>query len=182
MAIRNEDIKDLAESYIGRLNYEFGAENIDGGVGDCSAFTSHIYGQFGIDIGRDTQAQLKNTVEVSADQREIGDLIFFKDTYDSNKLNGVSHVGIYVGDNKFVHLNNKGCTIDKLNGYWEKHYLSTGRVIDVETTEQDTAKSNTAELKWWGDIVRVVVLILLIILAVVFGASAIGVKIKGVTK
>lgn len=178
MAIRNEDIKDLALSYVGRLNYDFGADNIDGGVGDCSSFTSHIYRKFGYDIGRDTISQLANTVEVSADEREIGDLVFFAGTY----RDGVSHVGIYIGNDEFVHLNDgRGCCINSLNDwYYKKHYLSTGRVEEIETTEVDTSKEkNSAGLKWWGDIVRVVVLILLIILSLVFMGTAVGVKIKG---
>ena len=50
-------IVDTAKSYINKVVYQFGADNIDGGVGDCSSFTQKVYEKNGISIGRDTESQ-----------------------------------------------------------------------------------------------------------------------------
>ena len=178
----NNDIIKTAESYVGKLNYVFGSDNIEGGTGDCSSFTEYIYSCYGLNIGPNTEAQYTNTTRVQENDRQIGDLIFFKNTYNSGHTDGVSHVGIYVGNNEFIHLDESGCRVTSLdNSYYKKHYLSTNRVSNIEIEIEDkknTKKTNDAGLKWWGDIVRIVVIILLIILAVVFLGSAIVTKVN----
>ena len=118
------------------IKYSFGSTNIEGGSGDCSSFTQYVYRKNGILIGRDTQAQYTNKLAKSVDRNKlaVGDLIFFKNTYNSNNTDGVSHVGIYTGNNNFIHLSSTGVKESSLNeNYWENHYLGAKRFSDVKS-------------------------------------------------
>ena len=99
------------------IKYSFGSSNIEGGSGDCSSFTQYVYRKNGILIGRDTQPQYTNNQCKNFDKNNlsIGDLVFFKNTYNSNNTDGVSHVGIYTGNNNFIHLSSSGVKESSLN-------------------------------------------------------------------
>lgn len=94
---------------------------------DCSGFTMEVYAAvYGIALYRSSDGQVANTVEVKKGDLQIGDLVFFK-----IRQSRISHVGIYIGNNKFVHSTTRsGVIISDLN---EKYYLNTyarsGRVI-----------------------------------------------------
>ena len=121
-------ILDDAFSYVGKLDYAFGSNDIAGGSGDCSAFTQHVFAENGYTIGRDTRSQLQQGTEVSKDDLKPGDLVFFEGTYRE----GVSHVGIYAGNGKMVNLQNDGCKVDDISsGYWAEHYMTARRVADA---------------------------------------------------
>ena len=79
MSVTNKDIVSTAKSYEGKLKYIFGSNDIDGGSGDCSSFTEHIYSLYGIDIGADTNAQYQQGYAVERDDIMAGGFIFFKD-------------------------------------------------------------------------------------------------------
>jgi cell wall-associated NlpC family hydrolase len=113
------------KSYEGKLTYSFGGTNIEGGSGDCSGFTSHVFKKYGnTNIGRTTGDQVIKGKEVERGKEQPGDLVFFKDTYPSSHIYGVSHVGIVIGGGKMVHLASKGCRVDSyVDGYWAQHYL-----------------------------------------------------------
>ena len=67
------------------------------------------------------------TVRVPPDQLQPGDLVYFKNTYRS----GISHIGIYVGNGKFVHAGdyNTGVEVTDLwSAYWAAHYAGAVRV------------------------------------------------------
>ena len=111
----------------GKVSYQFGATDIAGGTGDCSAFTQYVFQQNGISIGRDTRAQLQEGVEVDKSELMPGDLVFFQGTYRE----GVSHVGIYVGDGKMIHASSsKGVVISDLStSYYTHHYYGARRIL-----------------------------------------------------
>lgn len=91
----------------------------------------------GVNIGRDTQAQWTSNKgeKVSLDNLKAGDLVFFKDTYDSGHTDGVSHVGIYLGNGTFMHSGEKSSDSENggvqrsslSNSYWSQHYLGAKR-------------------------------------------------------
>lgn len=84
----------------------------------------------GINIGRDTESQWTDPrgERVSMNNLQSGDLVFFKDTYDSGHTDGVSHVGIYQGNGNFLNVNDSGYETSNLsNSYWSKHYLGAKR-------------------------------------------------------
>lgn len=187
-------IVDTAKMCLGRVKYVFGANQInsDGsGVADCSSFTQWVFKQNGINIGRNTEAQLSHGTKVDKRSLQPGDLVFFKDTYASNYKDGVSHVGIYIGNNEFIH-NSSGAgkvVISKLNSaYYQTHYLTGKRItssdndnldnnvdVDGEIGDKNNNDSNTntgTNLKWYGDLIVLILTILTVAGAVVFGFMA----------
>lgn len=96
-----------------------------GGV-DCSCFVKTIYEDvYGIELKRDSRSMYQRSHRVGKNDLQEGDLIYFK-------IRGrrISHVGIYLGNNKFVHSSRKhGVVIDSLNHpYYQKRFVSGGRV------------------------------------------------------
>jgi lipoprotein Spr len=92
---------------------------------DCSAFTRAMYQSvYGITIPRVSKDQHKATRRVHLTELKEGDLVFF-----NTRGSGVSHVGIYLGNNKFAHAaSSKGVTVNDLNErYYLKRYLGAGR-------------------------------------------------------
>ena len=78
--------------------------------------------------------QYLHGTSVPTDQLQVGDLVFFKNTY----RHGISHVGIYIGDGHFVHACNetKGVTVSDLNeAYYQNHYAGARRVIASRATD-----------------------------------------------
>lgn len=184
-------IVSTAKKCLNRVRYVFGANNIntDGsGMSDCSAFTQWVYKQNGINIGRTTQAQYSHGTSVGKNELTPGDLIFFKDTYDSRYKDGVSHVGIYVGNGEFIH-NSSGAgkvVISKLNSaYYTSHYLGAKHISDKDgdslddDNDSDDAKESVADkdLTFVGDLIVVIMTVLLIGLCVYFAMQAFGIKI-----
>lgn len=91
---------------------------------DCSGFTGWVYKKFGKSLPRTAAAQYDATTRVDRDQLQKGDLVFFSNTYKP----GISHVGIYIGDNKMIDASGDHVQIDSLSeGYWSAHYSGAGR-------------------------------------------------------
>jgi peptidoglycan hydrolase-like protein with peptidoglycan-binding domain len=90
---------------------------------DCSGFIQYIFAQEGVQLPRTTAQMWNATISVS--QPAVGDLVFFE-TY----TDGPSHLGIYIGNNQFVHSGSStGVTISNLDyKYWQDRYLGTKRV------------------------------------------------------
>ena len=93
---------------------------------DCSGFAHYMYGElFNIKVPRSTKLFLKEGSQINKPQLKPGDLVIFRPpTYPY-------HVGIYVGDNKFIHASTtKGVMMSDLNNpYWLKCYLMSRRII-----------------------------------------------------
>lgn len=96
---------------------------------DCSGFVSYVFKDIGVDLPRTSSGMHATGTKVEKKNLTSGDLVFFNTTGK-----GVSHVGIYIGDGKFIHSSSsKGVKIDKLNDpyYWGKRYVGAKRVADV---------------------------------------------------
>lgn len=94
---------------------------------DCSAFVQRAFkDNLNIKIPRTTKLQSKVGYEVPMQDIELGDLVFFKTGYKTR------HVGIYLGEGKFLHASTKrGVTISRLdNPYYSKHFWKIQRVIN----------------------------------------------------
>ncbi|MBZ9685581.1 NlpC/P60 family protein [Clostridium estertheticum] len=72
---------------------------------DCSGFTQYVYAHFGISIGRATFNQINDGVQVSKENLQAGDLVFFGTSANPH------HVGIYIGDNNYIHAPHTGDVI-----------------------------------------------------------------------
>jgi len=93
---------------------------------DCSGLTSYAYRQAGRPIPRDLWGQLSSGSRVSRAGLQVGDLVFFQNTYTA----GLSHVGIYVGGGRFVHASSPttGVITSSLSdAYWSARYLGASR-------------------------------------------------------
>jgi cell wall-associated NlpC family hydrolase len=93
---------------------------------DCSAFTQTIlHDVYGVEVPRTAAEQYNFAQQINDAEIREGDLVFFKSG------RGISHVGLFVGNNKFVHAStSEGVTISDLNdSYWSKKYAGAGRVI-----------------------------------------------------
>ncbi|WP_152395698.1 C40 family peptidase [Paenibacillus guangzhouensis] len=100
---------------------------------DCSGFTMYIFKQFDIKLPHQSRSQYKMGQKVAKSDLQSGDLVFFNTTGK-----GISHVGIYVGDNKFAHASSKkGITISSLSdSYYVKRYVGATRVTNSDIFDE----------------------------------------------
>ena len=122
MMTRN--ILKTAYSMLG-VPYMFGGTS-PGGF-DCSGFVCYVFGKAGISLPRMADTQYDAVTHIPRGNLRTGDLVFFE-TY----CPGPSHVGIYVGDGKFIHAScSKGISVAEVfTGYWGARYLGAGRVYN----------------------------------------------------
>lgn len=93
---------------------------------DCSGFTRWIFAQWrGVALPHSASRQANHGEKVSRDALQPGDLLFFR-----TSRRGISHVGIYIGENRFVHAANrrKHVRVDELTGYYANRYVTARRV------------------------------------------------------
>lgn len=137
----------LANSLVGKVKYSFGADSIttSGGVGDCSSFTQFVFKQNGVSLPRTAEAQYNSSkgTKISKENLQVGDMVFFQGTYKS----GISHVGIYAGNGKFIHNSSSGGTkISDLNAsYYKQHYAGAVRYAGANTGNTGSNIANIAK-------------------------------------
>jgi cell wall-associated NlpC family hydrolase len=102
--------------------YVYGGDSLSGM--DCSGLTSYVYKQLGVDLPRDSRSQFDVGTPVSVDSMQKGDLIFF-DTGGGD----ISHVGIYMGENKMAHAASKPHEVTISDITW---YLNHYKVVGVK--------------------------------------------------
>ena len=105
--------------------YVFGGSNPNTSF-DCSGLTQWCFAKAGVNLPRVAQAQYDVTQHIPLSQAKAGDLVFFHSTYNSGSY--VSHVGIYVGDNKMFHAGDPIGYADLTNTYWQQHLIGAGRI------------------------------------------------------
>lgn len=102
--------------------YVFGGTSTSGF--DCSGYVQHVFAMLGISIPRTADAQYYAGSHIKGGMKP-GDLVFFQ-TYEP----GPSHVGIYLGNGKFVHASSHGVMVSSLSdSYWSSRYLGAKRMI-----------------------------------------------------
>ncbi len=113
----DNSIVGTARKYLG-VSYKHGGS--DPGGFDCSGFTMFVYKKNRIRIPRSTNEQFVSGKKIKISEANPGDLVFF----DINGK-GISHVGIYTGNFKFIHSPRTGKSIsyaDLKNSYWKKRF------------------------------------------------------------
>ena len=114
---------DYAQNMIGKP-YRYGGNSPTGF--DCSGLVQYSYSRAGLPIPRTTKSQRESGAAVGSQSLRAGDLIFFDQ--EGRKS---SHVGIYIGDGRFVHAPSSGkqVRVDTLDTkYWKKHYVGARRI------------------------------------------------------
>lgn len=113
-----------AEKYLG-YPYVWGGSNPSTSF-DCSGFVSWVINHSGWDVGRlGAQGLCNICTPVSSANVKPGDLVFFTGTYDTP---GVSHVGIYVGNNMMIHCGDPISYANLNSSYWQSHFYRYGRL------------------------------------------------------
>ena len=115
----NEQVSEIAKSYIG-VPYLWGGVTPSGF--DCSGLVQYVYNQIGVDLERTTTYQIGQGRAVPIEDLQQGDLVFFG--------NPTHHVGIYIGNNCFVHAPYEGqnVRIDSLSD--RSDYNQARRIIE----------------------------------------------------
>lgn len=120
---------DEMQKYAG-FKYVFGGANPTTSF-DCSGLMQWAFKKIGIKLPRTAEQQYKFAKPISPSEAQVGDLVFFVNTYKP----GVSHVGVYVGNGMMydTHSNPKGVGYtDITTGYWAEKFHSFGRVVDFK--------------------------------------------------
>jgi lipoprotein Spr len=122
-ATSNMKLFNFVYDWIG-TPYRFGGSSKKGV--DCSAFTKQLYNQvFNLDIKRNSRDIFSMVSPVGKDDLKEGDLVFFKIHSRS-----ISHIGIYLGNNRFAHASMKGVAISSLDdAYYSRYFYKGGRVL-----------------------------------------------------
>ena len=120
-----EAVMSYAKKQLGKP-YVWGAEGPDSF--DCSGFTQYVFkNSVGISIPRVSKDQSKHGQFVSRSELQRGDLVFF----DTSGDGAVNHVGIYMGENQFIHASSGGgkVVISEMNSYYSPRYINARRVL-----------------------------------------------------
>jgi cell wall-associated NlpC family hydrolase len=121
-----ERILDIAQRMLG-TPYRFGGSNPQQGF-DCSGLVYYAHQQVGINLPRTTGEQYRSVQAIPRRALQPGDLVFFRTRHDRF----VSHVGIYLGDGRFIHAPSSGSpvTVAHLEDpYWRRNFSAAGRVF-----------------------------------------------------
>lgn len=118
-------IVEKARQYLG-VGYLYGHSNENGF--DCSGYVKYVYSNFGYDLPRSSHEQFYKSRHIKKRQVQPGDLVFFK-------ISGrqVSHVGIYIGDDLFIHAPSSGkkVTVDSMEAdYYKRHFAGFGTMLN----------------------------------------------------
>jgi cell wall-associated NlpC family hydrolase len=120
-----QDAIDQAMNLLG-IRYRRGGSTPEAGF-DCSGFVNHVFREgLGLILPRSSKEMSKSGEAISRDELRPGDLVFF-----NTMRNAFSHVGIYLGDNQFVHAPRSGGKVrieDLRDGYWTKRFNGARRV------------------------------------------------------
>ncbi len=100
---------------------------------DCSGYISYVCNQNGISLNRTADMQMQDGIIVSREGLQVGDLVFFRDP-GSPWL--ATHVGMYVGDDRFIHADSRGVIYTPMDdGYYGPRYVGARRLINTNTAQ-----------------------------------------------
>ncbi len=121
------EIVSYSKQFLG-TPYVYGGTNLTSGV-DCSGYVLSIFKNSGITLSRTSKSQINDGVRIDKSELQPGDLVFF--SYYGGS--GISHSGIYIGENKFIHAAsgsaNRVIITDLNEDYYVKNYYGAARVL-----------------------------------------------------
>lgn len=119
-------VLELGKNLIG-IPYVFGGNTVTGF--DCSGYINYVFSKSGMKITRKTSADYFMYDSTKVTNPIPGDLVFFKNTY----MAGISHMGIYLGNNEFLHAGSRGVEVSKLTyTYWKDRFVAFKRFKEVK--------------------------------------------------
>ncbi len=120
------DMLTYALSLVG-VNYKYGGKSPETGL-DCSGFVSHVYRQAaGLVLPHNARAISMFGKKIAISELQPGDLVFY-----NTMRHTYSHVGIYLGDNRFIHSGRTGSSVEVVNmndSYWVKRFNGARRMV-----------------------------------------------------
>ena len=124
----SSDIDKVVEVALAQVGKPYIWASANPNIGfDCSGLVYYVYKQVGISLNRTSYTQINNGVSVDSKDLRKGDLVFF-----NNGGGRISHVGIYIGNNQFVHASSPGTgvIVSKLFGsYFGNTYVGARRIV-----------------------------------------------------
>ena len=117
--IMNEALKHQGWKYV------YGGSNPNTSF-DCSGLTQWTYGKAGINLPRTAQQQYDVTQHIPLSEAQAGDLVFFHSTYNAGSY--ITHVGIYLGNNRMFHAGDPIGYADLTSPYWQQNLVGAGRI------------------------------------------------------
>jgi hypothetical protein len=113
--------------------YEWGGTGANGGGFDCSGLIQHAYGQHGVRLPRTSRDQAREGRPIARNRSSLraGDLLTF-----SNSGGPVTHVGLYIGDGRFIHSASHGVQVSLLSGedpygrWWYTRWVGVRRIVE----------------------------------------------------
>jgi cell wall-associated NlpC family hydrolase len=110
------------------VDYRYGGTSRQTGF-DCSGLVAHVYREaFGIELPHHTLAQSRYGKRVPGNDLQLGDLVFY-----NTLRQPYSHVGIYLGDGRFIHAPRTGAAVRverMASAYWSKRFDGARRILD----------------------------------------------------
>ena len=135
--------QDLAIYALGMIgvDYRWGGESPDSGL-DCSGLVRHVFQTVtGVTLPRTSKELSRIGAPIQRGDLKPGDLVFF----DTRRF-AFSHVGIYLGDDRFIHAPSRGSEVEIAelsNGYWRKHFNGARRLVGVLPGLVQSAEAST---------------------------------------
>ena len=137
-ASRNSDTARLAESVVATAReamgrrYQYGGTGADGSGFDCSGLIQYAYGQHGVTLPRRSTDQAREGRKIPKDPAKLlpGDVLTF-----SNRGGPVTHVGLYVGEGRFIHSATRGVQLSTLSAedpygrWWYRRWVGVRRIL-----------------------------------------------------
>lgn len=139
-AASSNEIASYAVKFYG-TPYQFGGTTPSGF--DCSGYIRYVFNKFNISLPRTSEDQFKVGTSVSKEDLMPGDLVFFANTYKK----GISHTGIYLGNNEFISAKSRGVLKANLktDPYWAPKYAGAKRVASISKVAFDSLQSKSDE-------------------------------------